>query len=127
MASTFSTVASFTDATEGKVTQYTTTSTTGGDYVQVVRMQVGFAAEESIAIHADITGGNGPGYVIVKNHDATNFLKFGTVTTVYFAELDPGDGTETMLIPIARGATSLFVRADTGNVDATFEIHERGA
>ena len=125
MATSFSTSLNYTDATEGKVTRYNSSFATAGDYVQVERLLIPFDSEIEIPINAAITGGNGPGWVFVKNHDATNYLKFGTVTTVYFAELDPGDGTETMAIPIARGATSLFVRADTANVDATFEIHER--
>lgn len=125
MATSFSTVVSRTDATQGKASQYTTTFATAGDYVQVERLLITVAGEITIPINAAITGGNGPGWVLVKNHDATNYLKFGTVTTVYFAELDPGDGTETMAIPIARGATNIFARADTADIDVTFEIYER--
>ena len=125
MATSFSTAISRTDATLGKVSQHTTSFATAGDYVQTERLLITEAGEITIAINSAITGGNGPGWLIVKNHDATNFLKVGTVTTVYWAEADPGDGTETMMVPIARGATNIYARADTADVDATFEIYER--
>jgi len=124
MATTFSTVASFTDATEGTVRQYTTSDTTAGDHVHIVRQTIG-TSEEEITIHADITGGSGPGWIIVKNHDATNFVSFGTVTTVYWAKLDPDDGTETLMVPLMNTIGSVFLKADTAGCDVTIEIRER--
>lgn len=99
------------------------TSTGGHEHADVLTIGT---SEETITINTDITGGNGPAYVYLKNEDATNFIEVGFATTVYPMKLDPGDGTEVALLPMnSTGFTQLFVKADTAACKLRFKITER--
>ena len=99
-----------------------TSKSTTGNANSGTLFEVG-TSEESFAFHADVTGGEGPGYCYVKNHDDTNFVEIGTATGVYWARLDAGDE---MLVPLnASGADTLYLKADTAACEVEIYCQER--
>lgn len=64
-------------------------------------------AEESIVMPGDAAA---PGYIILRNMDATNFIEIGVTSTVYNIKLEPA--RPVAVFPI--DGTTLFAKADTG-------------
>lgn len=73
-----------------------------------LKQAVGFAAEEALVL-GDVSA---PGWVMLINRDATNFVNVKTATSgTIFAKLLPG---EFCLLRLGSGAQAPYVQADTG-------------
>lgn len=108
--------------TEGYERGFTNTSTTTtGAHVQVLRQTIG-TSEEEIAIAADITGGSDPGYCLIYNADATNYVQVGVSTGAYFARLKAG---QSAVVPLDSAVTSLFLKANAAACDVEVWIWEQ--
>jgi hypothetical protein len=86
-----------------------------------LRQTVG-TSEEEIAIAADITGGSDPGFCLLYNADATNYLQVGVATTAYVLRLKAG---QCAVLPLDSAVTSLFCKANTGACDLEVWIWEQ--
>lgn len=65
-------------------------------------------SEEAVVMPGDAAA---PGYIILRNMDATNFIEIGVTSTVYNIKLTPG--RPVAVFPI--DGTTLFAIADTAN------------
>ena len=57
---------------------------------------------------------NAPGYLFIRNADATNYVQVGFATTVYHIRLKAG---QVALLPIEPGETDIFLKANTAACD----------
>ena len=73
-------------------------------------MNIG-TSEETYAVPTDITA---PGYLFIRNADATNYVQVGFATTVYHIRLKAG---QVALLPIEPGETDVFLKANTAACD----------
>ena len=74
---------------------------------------IGFGAEEVVVLPSDAAA---PGYIILRNMDATYVIEVGVTTTVYNIKLEPA--RPVAIFPI--DGTTLFAKADTG--DCVLEV-----
>jgi len=79
---------------------------------------IGFAAEEAVVLPGDAAA---PGYIVLRNMDATNFIEVGVTTTVYNIKLEPA--RPVAIFPI--DGTTLFAKADTGNCELEIVVIEQ--
>jgi len=97
---------------------------TDGDGLDSRHKGIGLV-EEGVTIDADVAAsGNGPSFLFIWNHDATNFVEFGTSTGVYWGRVDPG---EYGWIPLNGTVTTLYFKADTAECQIEYRVHERGS
>lgn len=94
---------------------------TVGSHVQVARPTVG-TVEETLAIASDITGGEGPGYALIYNADATNYVQVGISTGSYFAGIDAG---AVAVLPLDAGVSTLYLKANAAPCELEVWIWER--
>lgn len=76
-------------------------------------------SEATYSIPSDITA---PGYLFLRNMDATNYVQVGFATTVYHIRLLAG---QVALLPIEPGETDLFLKSNTAACDV--EIYLRAS
>ena len=100
-----------------------TASFTSGAGEHMLKQEIG-TSEEEITIAADITGGNGPGYMYIENTDGTNYVEVGTATGVYWGKLDAGARS---VVELNSTVTSIFLKANTAACDVRLKIIERGS
>ena len=122
MAITYTASAQLTDGANSDV-RTLTAQITGGDHEQAGTVSTS-TDEGSVAIDSDITGGNGPHLVWVRNMSSTaaEIISLGTATGVLPVSLGPG---EVQMFGIAAAATALFHDAASGTPLMKFKITER--
>lgn len=84
---------------------------------------IGFTAHEAVGLHADITAS--PGFAVIKNHDATNYVELGTDdagTFVPFLRLDPNDA---LLVKFAAAGSTIYAKANTASVELEVTSYTR--
>ncbi len=84
--------------------------TTTDDEFDYRLMNIG-TSEETYTIPTDITA---PGYLFIRNADATNYVQVGFATTVYHIRLKAG---QVALLPVEPGETDIFLKANTAACD----------
>jgi len=122
MSTSYSLAIAANNTTEGDALSRSWTYTSAGSHEQSGVVTVASASEGSIAIGADITGGNDPGLVIVENLDGTNYLTLGIATGVRPIRVDAG---QTFVLGVVNTATAIFHQADTADVQMRYKIVER--
>ena len=100
--------------------QFTVTVGNGKD----ARQKEIATTEEQVTIDADVTGGFGPGYIRIRNHDAANYVQVGIASGAFFGRIDAG---ESVLFKLDAAITDLFFKANTAAVEIEFEIYERAS
>ena len=98
--------------------QGTSITTTGGRF-QWQRVIVG-TAEETLAVSGDLS--NGTGFAHFYNADGTNYVRVGMATGAYFMRLKAG---EHAVLPLDNAVTTLYLKANTANVELEIFITER--
>lgn len=90
----------------------------GTKYIRGVQ-SIGFAAAEAIQL-GEIAA---PGWLLVQNNDATNFVELHTQAAagVAFAKLQPG---EFALLRLGSGVTAPAAKADTAAVEIEYMVVE---
>ncbi len=78
---------------------------------------IGFAAHEALVMPADI---GTPGWIIVTNHDTTNFVLIGLDDAATFREVVKVGPGETQIFKLAVAAP--YAKADTAAVDLEYEV-----
>ena len=86
--------------------------------------------EMSVSIDSQITGGNGPGLIMLRNLSTTTAetVDIGTATGVYVMTLNAKD-TSNMnwaILPVKSDATNLYFKAATNTPQVYYTIYERG-
>ena len=88
-------------------------------------------SEGSVTIDSQITAGNGPGVLMLRNLSTTaaETIEIGFATTVYPIKLNAQDGAEMywVLLPLNSSETDFFHKAASGTPQLWFKIFERGA
>ena len=106
-----------TDGIERSI-QGTSVTTTGARF-QWERRIVG-TVEESLTISGDLS--NGTGFAHFYNADSTNYVQVGIGAGAYFMRLKAG---EHALLPLDNAVTTLYLKANTANVELEVFITER--
>jgi hypothetical protein len=105
-------------------------SITSGDGEQFGSISTS-TSEGSITIDTHITGGNGPGLLLLRNLSTTaaETIDIGTATTVYNFTLNANDGSELnwAAIPLKSTITTIYHIAASGTPQLWFQLYERGA
>ena len=105
--------------------------TTGDGEQSGVLNTVASPTEASITIDSQITGGNGPGLMLLRNLSTTaaETIDFGTATTVYNITLNANDGVEMnwVAVPLKSTVTTIYYASASGSPKFWYKIFERGA
>lgn len=99
--------------------QNATEVTTTGARFQWERRIIG-TTEETLTVSGDLS--NGTGFVHFLNCDSTNYVQVGISTGAYFMRLKAG---EPALLPLDNAVTTLYLKANTANVELEIYITER--
>jgi hypothetical protein len=89
-----------------------------GQIVSEGTQEIGFAAKEDLELRSDHST---LGWVFIMNLDTTNYLSYGSDADTPFAELKAG---EYALFRLARGQSSISVKADTAACKVYFRVLE---
>ena len=76
-------------------------------------------SEETITIISDVAN---PGPLFVRNFDTTNFFELGYAAANYPHKIPAGHA---YVIPLNAATTTLYVKADTASVLASFKIRSQ--
>ena len=98
-----------------RVSDNVSVDVTGDAYTAGVQ-EIGFAAEEEIAQGADL---GTPGYVVIRNLDALNYIMVGATTLVYCVRVNAGE-----FAIFRNNGSTLYAKAVGGNCLIEYFIFE---